>query len=106
MPRQLFHRAEENTLLLSFQLCGLCHTGNFSDQRNTPRRDHEQRSPPELAAVEIVGSRSLNRSITNTPVPIDYIDLKRVANDMGQLDVKSAPPLSCSFLQCKQAIRL
>ncbi len=41
----------------------------------------------ELAAVEVVGSRSLNRSITNTPVPIDYIDLKKVSNEMGQLDV-------------------
>ena len=41
----------------------------------------------ELAAVQIVGSRSLNRSITNTAVPIDYIDLKKVANDQGQLDV-------------------
>ncbi|MBA3648032.1 MAG: TonB-dependent receptor [Chitinophagales bacterium] len=41
----------------------------------------------ELAAIEVVGSRSLNRSITNTPVPVDYIDLKRITNDMGQLDV-------------------
>lgn len=31
----------------------------------------------ELAAIEVVGSRSLNRSITNTPVPVDYIDLKK-----------------------------
>ncbi|HYV94575.1 MAG TPA: TonB-dependent receptor [Chitinophagales bacterium] len=41
----------------------------------------------ELAVVEVVGSRSLNRSITNTPVPVDYIDLKKISNEMGQLDV-------------------
>lgn len=41
----------------------------------------------ELAAIEVVGSRSLNRSITNTPVPVDYIDLKKISNEMGQLDV-------------------
>ncbi|MBK6483149.1 MAG: TonB-dependent receptor [Chitinophagaceae bacterium] len=41
----------------------------------------------ELAAIEVVGSRSLNRSITNTPVPIDYIDIKKISNEMGQLDV-------------------
>lgn len=41
----------------------------------------------ELAAIEVVGSRSLNRSITNTPVPVDYIDIQKISNSMGQLDV-------------------
>jgi iron complex outermembrane receptor protein len=41
----------------------------------------------ELTGVEIVGSRSLNRSITDSPVPVDYIDLSKVSNTMGQLDV-------------------
>ena len=41
----------------------------------------------ELTGVEVVGSRSLNRSLTNSPVPVDYIDLKRLANEQGQLDI-------------------
>ncbi len=41
----------------------------------------------ELTGVEIVGSRSMNRSITESPVPIDYIDLSRLSNEQGQLDV-------------------
>jgi iron complex outermembrane receptor protein len=41
----------------------------------------------ELTAVEVVGSRSLNRSATNSPVPVDYLDLRKIANEQGQLDI-------------------
>jgi iron complex outermembrane receptor protein len=44
-------------------------------------------SGTELTAVEVVGSRSLNRSATNSPVPVDYLDLKKLANEQGQLDI-------------------
>jgi iron complex outermembrane receptor protein len=44
-------------------------------------------SSTELTAVEVVGTRSLNRSITDSPVPVDYIDLKKIANEQGQLDI-------------------
>ncbi len=40
-----------------------------------------------LNNVEIVGSRSLNRSSTETPVAIDIIDVRDVTNDVGQLDL-------------------
>ncbi len=40
-----------------------------------------------LTGVEVVGSRSLNRSATETPVAIDIIDVKEVTNDVGQLDL-------------------
>jgi len=40
-----------------------------------------------ISGVEVVGSRSLNRSITETPVAIDIIDIREVTNTVGQLDV-------------------
>jgi iron complex outermembrane receptor protein len=40
-----------------------------------------------LNNVEIVGSRSLNRSSTETPVAIDIIDVRDITNDVGQLDM-------------------
>ncbi|UII32687.1 TonB-dependent receptor [Fulvivirga ulvae] len=41
----------------------------------------------QLMEIEIVGSRSLNRSATETPVPVDIIPLSEVATTSGQLDV-------------------
>jgi iron complex outermembrane receptor protein len=41
----------------------------------------------ELKAAEIVGSRRLNRTATETAVPVDIIDVKQLANGSGQLDV-------------------
>lgn len=40
-----------------------------------------------LQGVEIVGSRALNRTVTNTTVPVDVIDLRQVTSTQGQLDV-------------------
>ncbi len=40
-----------------------------------------------LGAVEIVGSRNLNRSATETAVPIDIIPVSKVTNTVGQVDL-------------------
>jgi iron complex outermembrane receptor protein len=40
-----------------------------------------------LGEVQVVGTRSLNRTATQTPVAIDIIDIRDVANRVGQLDV-------------------
>jgi iron complex outermembrane receptor protein len=40
-----------------------------------------------LGAVEIVGTRSLKRSATETPVPVDIIPISSVTNKIGQVDV-------------------
>lgn len=40
-----------------------------------------------LGAVEIVGTRSLKRSATETAVPIDIIPISRVTNTVGQVDL-------------------
>ncbi len=40
-----------------------------------------------LGAVEIVGTRSLKRSATETAVPIDIIPISKVANAVGQVDL-------------------
>ncbi len=40
-----------------------------------------------LQQVTVVGSRSLNRSATDTPAPIDIIDIKEISTKTGQLDI-------------------
>ena len=40
-----------------------------------------------LGGVEVVGSRSQNRSITDSPSPVDIIDVRTVTTKTGQLDV-------------------
>jgi iron complex outermembrane receptor protein len=40
-----------------------------------------------LDAVQVVGSRSQNRSITDSPSPVDIIDVREVTAKTGQLDV-------------------
>ncbi len=40
-----------------------------------------------LSQVQIVGSRSLNRSSTDTPAPIDIINVREVTAKTGQLDL-------------------
>lgn len=40
-----------------------------------------------LSGVEVVGTRSLNRSATESMVPIDIIDVSAVTNTQGQLDI-------------------
>ena len=41
----------------------------------------------DLTGVEIVGTRSLNRTVTESPVAIDIIEIGKVTNDVGQLEV-------------------
>ncbi|NEU09877.1 TonB-dependent receptor [Flavihumibacter sp. R14] len=40
-----------------------------------------------LEGLTIVGSRSPNRSATSTPVPIDVINIAKVTNSVGQIDM-------------------
>jgi iron complex outermembrane receptor protein len=40
-----------------------------------------------LGGVQVVGSRSQNRSVTDTPSPVDIIDVREVTAKTGQLDV-------------------
>ncbi|MBC7449117.1 MAG: TonB-dependent receptor plug domain-containing protein, partial [Hymenobacteraceae bacterium] len=40
-----------------------------------------------LGAVQVVGSRAANRSATDSPAPVDIIDIREVTTKTGQLDV-------------------
>jgi len=40
-----------------------------------------------LGGVQIIGSRNQNRSVTDTPSPVDIIDVREVTAKTGQLDV-------------------
>ena len=44
-------------------------------------------SSTSLDAVQVVGSRSVNRSVTDSPSPVDIIDIREVTAKTGQLDV-------------------
>ncbi|MCS6969100.1 MAG: TonB-dependent receptor [Cytophagales bacterium] len=41
----------------------------------------------QLAELEVVGTRNLNRSIVETPAPIDVIDISTITAKTGQLDL-------------------
>lgn len=41
----------------------------------------------DLDGIEVVGTRSLNRTVTESPVAIDIIDVKQITNKIGQLEV-------------------
>ena len=53
------------------------------DAKNIVMRD----ATVSLKGVEIVGTRSLNRSSTTTPVPIDILPVSKLAESKGQLDL-------------------
>jgi iron complex outermembrane recepter protein len=40
-----------------------------------------------LGEIQIVGSRNINRSITDTPVPVDVIDVSNLASTMGKVEI-------------------
>src|SRR5688572_23478962 len=42
-----------------------------------------------LGGVEMVGTRSLKRSSTETPVPVDIIPIAKIANQMGLVEINS-----------------
>src|SRR5687767_14975742 len=44
-------------------------------------------SVENMGAVEIVGTRSLRRSSTETPVPVDIIPVSKITNTLGQVDL-------------------
>ncbi|MFL9484397.1 TonB-dependent receptor [Chitinophagaceae bacterium LWZ2-11] len=59
----------------------------------------------EQEAVLVVGSRNPKRSATESPVPIDVIPLKQIANQVGQLDVTQLLTyLAPSFNSVRQAL--
>ena len=58
----------------------------------------------EINAVEIVGSRRLNRTATETPVAVDIIDTRHLVEIAGQLDVNQMLQYSApSFNSNKQS---
>lgn len=76
--------SEKNAILV-FSGAGLTEqeiksTGNFTDVSLTP-------NTVDLTTVEIVGTRSLKRSSTETAVPIDIIPVAKITNTLGQVDL-------------------
>jgi iron complex outermembrane recepter protein len=58
----------------------------------------------ELKAVEVVGSRRIDRTRTETPVAVDMIDVTRVTNANGQVDINQLLQYSApSFNSNKQS---
>lgn len=62
-------------------------------------------SAAEQEAVLVIGSRNPRRSATESPVPVDVIPLKQIANQVGQLDVTQLLTyLAPSFNSVRQAL--
>jgi iron complex outermembrane receptor protein len=51
------------------------------------KQDFSLEDATVLNQVTVVGSRNLNRSSTDTPAPVDVIDIREVTTKQGQLDV-------------------
>lgn len=62
-------------------------------------------SGAEQEAVLVIGSRNPKRTATESPVPVDIIPLKQIANEVGQLDVTQLLTyLAPSFNSVRQAL--
>ncbi|RZK32406.1 MAG: TonB-dependent receptor, partial [Hymenobacter sp.] len=59
----------------------------ISTDGNGPIAVQLAESSTTLEGVQVVGSRSLNRSVTDSPSPVDLIDVQQVTAKTGQLDV-------------------
>lgn len=58
----------------------------------------------KIDEVSITGSRNKKRTITNTPVPVDVIDIKQVSQSTGQIEVNQLLQFSApSFNSNKQS---
>ena len=56
-------------------------------QETPPTSGEEPQEPPRTTMVIEVGSRSAERSRTDTPVPVDVVPVEEIAGDSGQLDL-------------------
>ena len=55
--------------------------------QETPPPTDEPQEPPKTTMVIEVGSRSPERSRTDTPVPVDVVAVEEIADESGQLDL-------------------
>ncbi|MEO7445009.1 MAG: carboxypeptidase regulatory-like domain-containing protein, partial [Ferruginibacter sp.] len=59
----------------------------------------------DLTGLTIVGSRSVSRTRTETPVPVDIIPIAQVVNDIGQVDLNQILTyIAPSFQSSRQTI--
>jgi iron complex outermembrane receptor protein len=62
-------------------------------------------SAGELNTITVVGSRSVARTRTETPVPVDVIPLAQVVNEIGQVDLNQIMNyIAPSFQSARQTI--
>ena len=67
-----------------------------------PAADKKE-TPQALEAVSVVGSRRANASSTDTPVPVDFIPLAKIAEQGGQFDLaQTLQYVSPSFNSTRQ----
>ncbi|REC75362.1 TonB-dependent receptor [Chryseobacterium elymi] len=58
----------------------------------------------KIEEISITGSRNKKRTVTNTPVPVDVIDIKQVSQSTGQIEVNQLLQFSApSFNSNKQS---
>lgn len=78
-------------------------TSSTAFAQNTPVAENGLESTAAAATVTVVGSRRANSSSTNTPLPVDFISLSKVAEQGGQFDLaQTLQYLSPSFNSTRQ----
>ncbi|UKJ06864.1 TonB-dependent receptor [Solitalea lacus] len=76
------------TAVITFSLLSYITREELLNNRETLNVSLEE-STSSLAEVEIVGSRNLKRSVTDTPVPVDLIPVSKLANATGMIDINT-----------------
>ena len=59
--------------------------GHLAAQDNPTKKDSTKAN--ELQEIKIVGSRNTKRTVVNSAVPIDIIDVKTVTTQSGKLEI-------------------
>lgn len=81
-------KCSSNNATIVFSLLGYISQEIPLNSRETINAILEE-SQSSLSEVEVVGSRNLKRSVTDSPVPVDLIPVSKIANATGMVDINS-----------------
>lgn len=75
------------------------------DAGNTVQQDFSMANAGFLDDIVVVGSRSVTRTRTETPVPVDIIPVSSVINDIGQVEINQILTfIAPSFQSARQTV--
>lgn len=80
-------KCRHNKPVLVFSMIGYLSTEAIPAGDNNSVNIILQENTVSLSGIEVVGTRAINRSATETPLPIDIIPVSQVAANVGQPDL-------------------